>query len=130
MFCARLLFLPLSSELCCRSWQFLGLFALFFWFCCLCVGQSAFIVRVCFRKLIVLYFRVDSSLADGVYDLVPEQEEQQQAPAQFEHEQDPSQVSEEPKAAEGKHRSMVPYFETLLCTYCYFTCAFTFLGVA
>ena len=130
MFLARLCFLPLFSELCCRSWQFLGVFALFFWKCCLCVGQSAFVVCVWLRKLMVRHFRVDLSLADGVYELVPEQDEQQQAPTQFELDQDPSQVSEEPKAAEGKHRSMVPYFETLLCTYCYFTCAFTFLGVA
>ena len=108
VFHARLRFFPLSSELCCRSWQFFGLFALFFWFCCLCVGQSAFVVRVCFRKLIVRHIRVDNSLADGVYELVAEQEEHQQAPTQFELDQDPSQVSEEPKAAEGKHRSMSP----------------------
>ena len=56
-----------------------------------------------------LHLRVDLALADGVYRLVPEQEQQQQqAPTQFELEQDPSQVSEEPKAVEGKHRSMVP----------------------
>ena len=79
-----------------------------------------------------LHLRVDLALADGVYELVQEQEQQrqqQQAPTQFQFDQDPSQVSEEPKAVEGKHRSMVPYFK-LLCTYCYFTCAFTFLGVA
>ena len=69
-----------------------------------------------------LHLRVDLALADGVYELVaePEQEQQQQAPTQFEpqqqeqkptqflFDQDPSQVSEEPKAIEGKHRSMVP----------------------
>ena len=59
-----------------------------------------------------LHLRVDLALADGVYHLVPEQEQeqepqQQQAPSQLER-QDPSQVSEEPKAVEGKHRSMVP----------------------
>ena len=80
----------------------------FFWFCCLCVGQSVFVVCVCFRKFIVSHLRVDSSLADGVYDLVPEQEEHQQAPSQFELDQDPSQASEEPKAVEGKHRSINP----------------------
>ena len=66
-----------------------------------------------------LHLRVDLALADGVYHLVPEQEQQQQqpAPTQFELDQDPSQISEEPKAVEGKHRSMVPYFK-LLCTYC------------
>ena len=58
-----------------------------------------------------LHLRVDLALADGVYHLVPEQEQQQPAPSQFELDQDPSQVSEEPKAVEGKHRSMVPYFE-------------------
>ena len=63
-----------------------------------------------------LHLRVDLALADGVYHLVPEQE-QQQAPTQFELEQDPSQVLEEPKATEGKHRSVVPYLK-LLCTYC------------
>ena len=58
-----------------------------------------------------LHLRVDLALADGVYHLVPEQEQeqqQQQAPTQFQFDQDPSQVSEEPKAVEGKHRSMVP----------------------
>ena len=61
-----------------------------------------------------LHLRVDLALADGVYHLVPEQEEeqqQQQAPTQYELDPDPSQVSEEPKAVEGKHRSMVPYFK-------------------
>ena len=60
-----------------------------------------------------MHRRVDLALADGVYHLVPEQEQeqeqqQQQAPTQFELDQDPSQVSEEPKAAEGKHRSINP----------------------
>ena len=56
-----------------------------------------------------LHLRVDLALADGVYHLVPEQEQHQQpVPTQFELDQDPSQVSEEPKAAEGNHRSMVP----------------------
>ena len=87
------------------------MFALFFWKCCLYVGQSAFVVRVCFRRLIVLHLRVDNSLADSVYELVLEQEEQQQALNPFELEQDPNQSSEEPKAAEGKHRSMVPYLK-------------------
>ena len=68
----------------------------------------SFVVRVCFRRLIVLHLRVDFSLADGVYELVPEQEEQQQALTPFELEQDPNQSLEEPKAAEGKHRSMNP----------------------
>ena len=92
----------------------------------MCVGQSAFVVRVCARKLIVLHIRVDNSLADGVYELVPEQEDQQQAPTQFELDQDPSQVSEEPKAVEGKHRSMSPLLEKFLCNCLLFTCAFKF----
>ena len=87
----------------------------------------------CLRVLVFasssfLPLRVDFALADGVYELVQEQEQQQrQAPTPFEQQQeqepsqferqDPSQVSEEPKATEGKHRSMVPYFK-LLCTYC------------
>ena len=61
-----------------------------------------------------LHLRVDLALADGVYHLVPEQEQEQQqqpAPSQFAPEQDPNQSSEEPKAAEGKHRSMVPYLK-------------------
>ena len=61
-----------------------------------------------------LHLRVDLALADSVYHLVPEQEQQRQqlpAPFQFAPEQDPSQVSEEPKAAEGKHQSMVPYLK-------------------
>ena len=55
-----------------------------------------------------LHFHVDLALADGVYELVQEQEQQQQAPTQYELDPDPSQVSEEPKAVEGKHQSMVP----------------------
>ena len=74
----------------------------------MCVGQSAFVVCDCACKFIVSHLRVDSSLADGVYDLVPEQESQQQAPTQFGLDQDPSQASEEPKAVEGKHRSINP----------------------
>ena len=102
------------------------MFALFFWFCCFCVGQSVFIVRVYSCKLIVRHIRVDNSLADGVYELVPEQEDQQQAPTQFELDQDPCQVSEEPKAVEGKHRSMSPYLKNSYATTCLFTCAFKF----
>ena len=59
-----------------------------------------------------LHLRVDLALADGVYHLVPEQEQEQQpVPSQFTPEQDPNQSSEEPKAAEGKHQSMVPYLK-------------------
>ena len=81
---------------------------------CVCACSCWFIVFACLR--------VDPTLADGVYQLVPQQEQQQlqestqfeQEPTQFQTDQDPSQVSEEPKAIEGKHRSMVPYFETLM----------------
>ena len=56
-------------------------------------------------------FCVDDSLADGIYELVAEQEggDQQPSEIEFEIEQDPNQSSEEPKAAEGKHRSMEPF---------------------
>ena len=82
------------------------------------VGQSALLLVLVLASSSWLHFRVDLALADGVYELVAEQEQQQQqAPTQSELYQDPSQVSEEPKAVEGKHRSMVPYFK-LLCTYC------------
>ena len=63
-----------------------------------------------------LHHRVDLALADGVYHLEQEEQQQEQEqqpqqeqePTQFQTDQDPSQVSEEPKAVEGKHRSMVP----------------------
>ena len=90
-----------------------------------------FVVCVILPSSSCLHLRVDLALADGVYHLVPEQEQeqQQQQPTQFEpqqeqkptqflFDQDPSQVSEEPKAAEGKHRSIGPLFETLSYTYC------------
>ena len=63
------------------------------------------------------FYRVDESLADGVYELVAEQGGDLQLPeGEFDLEQDPNQSSEEPKAAEGKHRSMA-HIWNLLCNY-------------
>ena len=86
-------------------------------FCCSCLLSRAH----------VLHSRVDITLADGVYELVAEQEEDHQQPlTQFELEQDPNQSSEEPKAAEGKHQSMSPYLKNSYATTYLFTCAFKF----
>ena len=100
----------------------LGVFCFVSGSCCFCVGQSASLFVLVLASSSYLHLRVDLALADAVYQLVPEQEQEQQhqqAPTQFELEQDLGQAAEEPKAVEGKHRSMVPYFK-LLCTYCYF----------
>ena len=83
-------------------------------FCCSCLLSRA----------PVLHSRVDNMLADGVYQLVAEQEDHRQP--QFELEQDPNQSSKEPKAAEGKHRSMSPYLKISYATTYVFTCAFKF----
>ena len=58
---------------------------------------------------------LDHSLADGVYELVPEQEpEVAKLEANLVLEEDLNQRSEEPKAApEGKHQSMT-LIESLL----------------
>ena len=74
-----------------------------------------------------MHSRVDNTLADGVYTLVAEHEEiQQQQQFELEPERDPNQSSEEPKAAEGKHRSMSPYLKNSYATTYLFTCAFKF----
>ena len=66
-------------------------------FCCFYVGQSALLFVLVLASSSCLHLRVDLALADGVYHLVPEQEQQQPAPSQFELEQDPSQVRKSPR---------------------------------
>ena len=111
MFFRLSLVLPVASNPCFRSGRCVRFSALFCWFLLFCVGQSALLFVLVLASSSWLHFRVDLALADGAYELVQEQEQQQQAPTQFQFDPDPSQVSEEPKAAEGKHRSMVPYLK-------------------
>ena len=75
------------------------------------------------------------TLADGMYELVPESEsEQREAQVNLtEATEDPNQVSEEPKASyaqEGKPRSMSYLFLNLCNCYIFlFNCAFKFVGI-
>ena len=67
---------------------------------------------------------IDTTLADGTYELVPESEsEQREAQVNLtQATKDPNQVSEEPEASytqEGKPRSMTYYFQ-LYTTYCFY----------
>ena len=70
-------------------------------------------------------FHIDSTtLADGMYELVPESKsEQREAQVNLtEATEDPNQVSEEPKASyaqEDKPRS-IPYYFQLYATYCFY----------
>ena len=71
------------------------------------IGCISVIVLVASLSSLYAFYRVDESLADGVYELVAEQEaaEKELSEIGFGLEQDPNQSSEEPKAAEGKHRT-------------------------
>ena len=93
----------------------------------MCRLECYFVVRVCIRSLIYCILRVDDSLADGVYELVAEQEGGDQQPSEigFGLEQDPNQSSVEPKAAEGKHRTCA-LFENEYPPRVNFICALSF----